>query len=304
MRLKFKFSQAQIVTKSIESAKWSKNVVLVFRPDFLSVLAPSPLDQMQTTSAFPCIRYRFHAKCLFESYVVESLADNQIALECPGDHLLRALKSSETAIQVQVKLTKRFDLPCLSFICSHYSESGSRVNVSQDVPCRVIPVDDQISGSEILWHPMGTSLTFRDLKKLRNQIDGVKGLSHDVTIAVNREGDCKFRVETASVQITSHFSQLRALTESEIGVHRRDEDRGQCSGEQRVEVEPNSMYDIVNVDSRALSKALNIHHQNNTTSNEITLNVNTDHGVILKQQVQANEVVCGIYVAYIPRISE
>ena len=84
-------------------------------------MAPSPLARNagSAASAVPFVILTLETAQLFDNYVIESLADDEIAIEVASDDLTKALKSSSSASAVVVKLTKRNDLPCLSIGCSH-----------------------------------------------------------------------------------------------------------------------------------------------------------------------------------------
>jgi len=52
-----------------------------------------------------------NATSLFEEYSIQSLNGNEIAFEINLDHLQRALKSAQYALDIVVKLTKKMETP-------------------------------------------------------------------------------------------------------------------------------------------------------------------------------------------------
>jgi HUS1 checkpoint protein len=67
---------------------------------------------------------------VFDTITISSLNDDVIALQIDLSHLLRALKSTENASSITVRLMKKNDLPTLSFEISLSDVSKTL----QDVP--------------------------------------------------------------------------------------------------------------------------------------------------------------------------
>ena len=98
--------------------------MLTLSPDKLQFVHIDSLDGTQVWCQLSMVRCLFHfclkfshvvKQMLFENMRIESQANNQIGLSLDMDDLMRALKSAQTAAEIQLRLTKPNGQPCLAF---------------------------------------------------------------------------------------------------------------------------------------------------------------------------------------------
>ncbi|TPX36074.1 hypothetical protein SeMB42_g03916 [Synchytrium endobioticum] len=145
---------------------------------------------------------------IFEEMKIESANNNEIWLEVSGEFLHKALKSSERANDVTLKLTKKDDLPVLSFICQNQSRTGKTLTVVQDVPVRVMTPQQTRELTEPVFGNADVYIILPALSNVRAITDRMKSLSAFVTIAANNSGDFIMKVAENKVKVETVFKEL------------------------------------------------------------------------------------------------
>lgn len=143
---------------------------------------------------------------IFSEYRVESKADNVIAVELLLANLAHALKSGASAVRTTLKLSKRGAAPFLSVVTSTI-EGG--VDVTQDVPCRVIALSELDRYLEPALPPPDIRLTFPSPRPLSSVLDHMRTLSKHVRIHADRTlGQATFAVRSEALTMRTFFREL------------------------------------------------------------------------------------------------
>jgi hypothetical protein len=170
---------------------------------------------------------------LFLEQRIESLSDNNILLEFHSEHLLNALVSCKTSLITQMKLVKRGNAACIC-IESRTLDSLS-VNVTHDVPVKVLKTNEIMNYSPPEINPPTVSLELPNIKLIRGMLERISKLSKRVEITGYQSGRMVVQVIKTSAKIKTIFNNVKP---SSIG------------GLDSEENERNSA--IVRVDSRQL----------------------------------------------------
>mmetsp|Transcript_24142 Transcript_24142/g.33855 ORF Transcript_24142/g.33855 Transcript_24142/m.33855 type:complete len:277 (-) Transcript_24142:31-861(-) len=147
-----------------------------------------------------------NAASIFEDYKIESLNQNEIALEINLDHLQRALKSAQYAQEISVKLTKKNGLPFLSVIIE--VQTTQQMTIVQDVPVVLLSQQQLAQYAEPQLPDPEVHILMPSLKLLRHVIEKMKNVCDHLTIFANMAGELKFKVETDMVTIQTSYSNL------------------------------------------------------------------------------------------------
>ncbi|TWW70588.1 checkpoint protein HUS1 [Takifugu flavidus] len=145
----------------------------------------------------------------FDEYQMEGFSpeDNEICLEVTPENLSRALKTTQNAKAVKVKLTKKH-CPCLTITAELPTLSSISRVVTHDIPVEVIP--------RRLWHEFKepsvpdfhVSIYLPPLKTMKNVVDKMKNLSNFLIMEANLRGEMNLKIETDLVSVTTHFKDL------------------------------------------------------------------------------------------------
>ncbi|KAI8923330.1 checkpoint protein Hus1/Mec3 [Entophlyctis helioformis] len=145
---------------------------------------------------------------LFEEFRIESASDNQIWLELNGDHLLRALRSGQKASQVVMRLTKKDNLPVLSFTITNQSRQGKMIVLVQDVPVRVISPDK----TDEFREPMPTSpevmIMLPPIHTVRTVAERMRSIGQRLVLSGNMAGQFSMSVSNDIVRVQTFFKDL------------------------------------------------------------------------------------------------
>uniref|UniRef100_A0A673Y720 Checkpoint protein n=1 Tax=Salmo trutta TaxID=8032 RepID=A0A673Y720_SALTR len=145
----------------------------------------------------------------FDEYQLEGVAPdaNEICLEVTPENLSRALRTSQNAKCVKIKLTKKH-CPCLTLVAELPTLSSVSRVVTHDIPVDVIP--------RRLWHDFkeprmpdfDVSIYLPPLKTMKNVVDRMKNLSNFLVMEANLNGEMNLKIETDLVSVTTHFKDL------------------------------------------------------------------------------------------------
>ena len=151
--------------------------------------------------------------------------DNEIYLELEPDRLaktLTALKSSSHPRSLKVKLTRKRDMPCLSFEIELGSSTltgqtastanGSMLTASRtcthDVPVSLIPRRLWADYREPEMRAFDVSLYLPELKQLKTLTERYKNLGHFVSLQASRKGKLRLAMDTDQINVVTHFKNL------------------------------------------------------------------------------------------------
>ena len=124
-----------------------------------------------------------------------------------------------------MKLTKKFDSPCLSFeidlssitagttaitaVGANRFGAGSNLRVcTHDIPVSLIPRKHWSDFKEPVVQKFDVSIYLPDIKKLKHIVDRYKNLDHTVILQANRKGDLKLTLENERVTVATYFKNL------------------------------------------------------------------------------------------------
>ncbi|KAJ3289563.1 hypothetical protein HK104_007379 [Borealophlyctis nickersoniae] len=146
---------------------------------------------------------------IFEAYHIESAAENNsIWMELSGELFVRALKSSQQASDVTMKLTKKQNLPTLSFSITNQSRSGKPVLLVQDVPIRVLSVREAEELKEPVIVDYQVHILLPQLHHVRTITERMKAIGTHLLVSANMSGEFTLKVETDAVKVETFFKNL------------------------------------------------------------------------------------------------
>ncbi|KPP57211.1 checkpoint protein HUS1-like [Scleropages formosus] len=145
----------------------------------------------------------------FDEFQLEGMAPNanEIYLELIPENLLRALKTTQNAKSLKIKLTKKH-CPCLTVAADLPSLSSNSRVVTHDIPVGVIPRKLWQDFKEPSVPDFDVSIYLPPLKTMKNVIDRMKNLSNFLVLEANKNGEMNLRIETELVSVSTHFKDL------------------------------------------------------------------------------------------------
>lgn len=211
----------------------------------------------------------------FDEYAMEGVSeeDNEIYLELSPENLMKALKTTQSAKWVKIKLTKKHS-PCLTVEVDLPTLSAHSRTVVHDIPVTVIPRRLWQDFDEPELPQFDVSVVMPQLKLLRNVVEKMKNLSNFVVLSANRMGEMKLMVETDMVSISTHFRDL-------INPTSRDPVYNNSSQEDR---DPQAFYKT-RIDIRKLSQFLASQQFNPSRVICNVVNNRTVHFLLLQDEV-------------------
>ncbi|KAI9355022.1 checkpoint protein Hus1/Mec3 [Zopfochytrium polystomum] len=181
--------------------KVHKTWVLKLGPDRIQFIIANPDQGLQTYS-------QINLSHVFDEYRIESLNQNQILLEVPGEHWVRSLRSAQQTSDTMMKLTKKNGLPILSLSITTNSRTGKSMYLIQDIPVRVLTQDQAQDLREPKVPEPEVNIIMPSLLSVRNIVDRMKALSNDLTVSANNSGEFTLRAETDLVSVETFYKDL------------------------------------------------------------------------------------------------
>ncbi|KNC97376.1 uncharacterized protein SPPG_07303 [Spizellomyces punctatus DAOM BR117] len=204
MRLKTKVINAGLLIKmAVSVEKMAKRWIWHFSPDYIHFIVGKQ-DISTTMQMFGQIK----ADRMFEEYVVESGFGNNIWIELTGEHLVRALKSSQQASNVAMRLTKKEGLPVLALSITNTSRTGNCVFLSQDIPVRPLKWQEAEDLKQPVMMDYQVHILLPPLTDVRTIAERMRPLGNHITVSANMAGDFLLKVETDAVRVETTFSGL------------------------------------------------------------------------------------------------
>lgn len=146
----------------------------------------------------------------FDLYQMEGVSKdhNEIYVEIVAENICRALKSAQHAKCLKIRLTKRQQVPCLTFEVELPSLHSNARMVMHDIPVNVIARRLWDDYQEPEMPDFHVCLCMPSLKILKNITERLKNLSTYLTISANQKGDMNLKVETEMVTAKTSFQGL------------------------------------------------------------------------------------------------
>ena len=119
---------------------------------------------------------------------------------------------------LKVKLTRKYDSPCLSFEIDISSGAVAGVNSSlmsnnlrhcvHDIPVTLIARKHWSNFKEPLIQKFDVSVYLPDIKRLKHIAERYKNLDNTVVLRANRNGELRFTLENQRVTVGTYFKNL------------------------------------------------------------------------------------------------
>ncbi|KAJ2000258.1 Checkpoint protein hus1 [Coemansia thaxteri] len=148
---------------------------------------------------------------LFSEYQIESNHNDEIYLEFAIDNLQRALRSTQGALGVTLKLAKKQGLPVLSLVIRNQSTTGRELTLCQDVPVRMLTALQMEAIREPMVPDGQVHIMMPPLNNVRSIAERMKGMGDRVAVSANKEGEMTIRVANDLTDITTYFRGLETL---------------------------------------------------------------------------------------------
>nr|XP_040147858.1 checkpoint protein HUS1 isoform X3 [Ictidomys tridecemlineatus] len=185
-------------------AKLAKTCTLRISPNKLNFILSDKLASGGVSMWCELEQENFFSEFQMEGVSAEN---NEIYLELTSENLSRALKTTQNARSLKIKLTNKH-FPCLTISVELLSVSSSSRIVTHDIPITIIP--------RRLWKDLrepsvpdsDVSIYLPVLKTMRSVVEKMKNISNHLIIEANLNGDLNLKIETELVCITTHFKDL------------------------------------------------------------------------------------------------
>ncbi|KXS19231.1 Hus1-like protein, partial [Gonapodya prolifera JEL478] len=145
---------------------------------------------------------------VFEDFRIESQNNNEIWLELSPELLARSLKSTAHADGTNLRLTKRDEKAVLSFQVSAVSRTHKHVQITQDLPVRVLTK----AQADVIQEPMvpdpQVHIMPPPLSALRPLVDRLKQLSGQCVISANMQGEWRVEAQADGVTVEARWEKL------------------------------------------------------------------------------------------------
>jgi len=166
----------------------------------------------QSASGAPAVWCEMEQEVFFNEYNLEGVSkeQNEIFLEFVPDRVsktLTVLKSGHVR-SVKLKLTKKNNVPCLTFEVDLSALTESRIAV-HDIPVVVLPRKVWGEYKEPPMPPFDVSICLPDLKKLKHLLERFKTLGQAVTLTAAKQGTLSLKVESDEGVFSTHYPNLR-----------------------------------------------------------------------------------------------
>ncbi|XP_006876566.1 PREDICTED: checkpoint protein HUS1 [Chrysochloris asiatica] len=145
----------------------------------------------------------------FSEFQMEGISaeNNEIYVELVSENLSRALKTTQNARALKIKLTNKH-FPCLTVSVELFSVSSSSRIVTHDIPIKVIPRKLWKDLQEPTVPDSDVSIYLPVLKTMKSVVEKMKNISNHLVIEANLNGELNLKIETELVCVTTHFKDL------------------------------------------------------------------------------------------------
>ena len=145
------------------------------------------------------------SKALCTDYKMQTNNDGSINVEVNLSNFVKAMKSTDKAVDSTLKLTKRSGIPSLSVS----AESMHGFRVTQNVPIIRFLTEAEVSDyrDPELSSP-DITVKLPDARQLRSMLDRMKNLDKTITAEVANVGNVTFRVQTEFASMRTSFRGL------------------------------------------------------------------------------------------------
>ncbi|KAJ3175436.1 DNA damage checkpoint control protein [Geranomyces variabilis] len=189
--------------------KLSKRWVLLFTPEYVHFI----VGKSSVASTLQMFGQIMQDR-IFEDYDLESMQDNKIFLEVTAELFVRALRSTQQALDVKLRLTKKDNWPMLGLTITNASKTGNRLVVTQHIPVRVIQQDESRELVEPAVGGQQVQILLPPIADVRTIVERMKALGSHVMVGANMNGEFVLKVVADAVKVETSF---KGLTNPELG---------------------------------------------------------------------------------------
>eukprot|EP00771_Trimastix_marina_P002134 gnl/Trimastix_PCT/3247.p1 GENE.gnl/Trimastix_PCT/3247~~gnl/Trimastix_PCT/3247.p1 ORF type:complete len:285 (+),score=91.56 gnl/Trimastix_PCT/3247:34-855(+) len=215
-----------------------KSIVLFLTPEKVNLC-------LVNDATSPKLWTELNVASLFTNYVIESLAENKIFLQLDIINLSHALRSGQRNASVNIRLTKKNQLPVLSLRIKPLD--NDHVQVTQDLPVQVLQEGEfDAAVDRPVTEIPDVQIMLPSLKPFHDVVDRYRNLGDELVICANMDGNLNVRMETP------HFN---------AGTYYRDLVHPPAEGQQPPKRDPEKTAQV-RVDIRKLERALRSYQLN------------------------------------------
>ena len=160
---------------------------------------------------------------VFSDFKIESNTDNQIFLEFIPTALSKALRSSQGAASIIIRLAKRTsnNTPILSFAFSGATRGGHSLDIVQEMSVRVLKLTEleEMAKEPMCPEPDVHIMLPLPSETMRGVVERMKNLDSLITVSANLQGIFRLRVNSDLANVETEW---RNLKHPEIGGYSLD----------------------------------------------------------------------------------
>ncbi|WWC85520.1 uncharacterized protein L201_000384 [Kwoniella dendrophila CBS 6074] len=164
---------------------------------------------------------------LFDSYKIESNANNEIWLELHLDSLLKVLRSADSSVgsisesrstaaltdsDVTLKLNKKGQQPIWAFEIRGYTAQRKAMSITHEIPVKILSPKRQAELNEPLCPQPDIHVVLPNLLELRNIVSRLSHVADDVKVSANHEGRLELTANSSRVNLTTTWKDLNVPT--------------------------------------------------------------------------------------------
>lgn len=172
----------------------------------------------QNTAGGPQVWAQINVKSVFSEFRIESNVDDQIFLEFVPHALSRALRSTQGATEVVVRLAKRASTnsPVLNFQITTASRVGHVMKVTQEVAVKVLKLSEleAMAKEPMCPEPDVHVMLPQPTETMRGVVEKMKNLDSIITVSSNLQGVMRLRVKSDLANVETEW---RNLSHPEMG---------------------------------------------------------------------------------------
>lgn len=134
-------------------------------------------------------------------------------MECSIQQLVSAFQAGTSSDSCSIRLTKKAGIPYLTFT----AETAGQVAIVQDVPCRIMTVDEAHRFREPDLPLPEVRLGIHDFKTMKSVVDRMQTIGKLLTVEADMGGNLTLSVATELVAAKSYFRDLKAHAGTRVG---------------------------------------------------------------------------------------
>ncbi|WVQ93978.1 hypothetical protein IAU59_001056 [Kwoniella sp. CBS 9459] len=166
----------------------------------------------------------FAQSTLFDSYKIESNANNEIWLELHLDSLMKVLRSADSSVgglgesarntatlsdaDVTLKLNKKGKQPIWAFEIRGKTAARKSMSITHEIDVKILSPKRQQELQEPLCPQPDIHVVLPNLYELRNLVSRLSHVADDVKVSANHEGTLELSVNSPRVNLSTTWKEL------------------------------------------------------------------------------------------------